>query len=100
MCLQQNNAACQVLSHDQAMQAFSEAYNYALGAKEIEVWDLDLVWFTDMPQYDEDGNITGDDGLEFRPMWCVYVPELHAVGREWWGEFGYYVDAVTGETWI
>ena len=63
------------------------------------MWDLDLVWFTDMPQYDEDGNITGD-GLEFRPMWYVYVPELYGGGKEWWGEFGYCVDAVTGETWI
>lgn len=98
MCLQQNNAACQILSSEQAMQTFSEAYN-SLGANEIEVWDLDLVWFTDMPQCDEDGNITGD-GLEFRPMWCVYVPELYGEGKERWGEFGYYVDAVTGETWI
>ena len=99
MRLQQNNAACQVISREEAIQAFSEAYNYVLGAKEIEVWDLDLVWFTDMPQYDEDGNITGD-GLEFRPMWYVYVPELYGGGKEWWGEFGYCVDAVTGETWI
>lgn len=89
----ENTAPCNVLSRSQAMEIFSQAYNYVLGAKEIEVCDIQLVWFTDL-----DGN---DDGSRtFRPMWYLYVPKFYGEESEWWGEFGYYVDAVTGETWV
>lgn len=91
----ENTDACTVLSRTQALETFSEAYNYTIGAKEIEVWDAHLVWFTDMNGDDSNGT-----RLVFRPMWCMYVPKFYNDDGALRGEFGYWVDAVTGETWV
>ena len=94
MDLSKSADVCEVLSREQAMAAFSEAYNYILGAEKIEVWDMRLVWFTDLNGSDDPGA-----ELTFRPMWCIYVPKFYSEDETQWGEFGYWMDAVTGETW-
>ncbi len=93
--------SCEVISREEAMDAFAEAYNYILGTQEIEVHDMNLVWFTDIPEYDYNsptpGNIVNTE-IRFRPMWCIYTPQFYGEGTD--HENGYYVDACTGEVWI
>lgn len=100
-----NEAPCEVLLREQAMDAFAEGYNYVLGAREVEVWDAQLVWFTDQPEIIDtgdiatSGNIAGE--IHFRPMWCMYTPKYYSYYDDSaFLELGFYVDARTGETWV